>query len=153
MRPYIHDHTVLRSSLMVDHTGAYSGFRTMKWLGVFFLHPGWSASPSQGYSLLPIKKSGRSRKLNWQFQGLRNHSTLILTETNWIKNLTDKDFLAFDNKSAIGIKLDLGALLLFLSWNDCATYTWQRSKVCFSHESKYMESLRTYRKGYPVDVE
>ena len=28
---------------------AYPGFRSMKRLGIFLLHPGWDASPSQGY--------------------------------------------------------------------------------------------------------
>ena len=34
---------------MVNQAGAYPGFYSMKWLGVFLLPPGWDDSPSQGY--------------------------------------------------------------------------------------------------------
>ena len=38
--------------LNVAHqAGAYPGFCSMKWLGVFLLPPGWDASPSQDYPL------------------------------------------------------------------------------------------------------
>jgi len=39
----------LNVNLMAHHAGAYSGFCSMKWLGVFLLPSGWDASPSQGY--------------------------------------------------------------------------------------------------------
>ena len=35
--------------IVVHQAGAYPGFYSMKWLGVFLLPPGWDASPSQGY--------------------------------------------------------------------------------------------------------
>ena len=36
-------------SQVAHQAGAYPGFRSMKLLGVFLLHPGWDASPSQGH--------------------------------------------------------------------------------------------------------
>jgi len=36
-------------SQVAHQAGAYSGFCSMKQLGVFLLPPGWNASPSQGY--------------------------------------------------------------------------------------------------------
>ena len=36
-------------SCVAHQAGAYPGFRSMKWLGIFLLHPGWDVSPSQGY--------------------------------------------------------------------------------------------------------
>ena len=39
----------LHASQVAHQAGAYPGFRSMKRLGVFLLHPGWDASPSQGY--------------------------------------------------------------------------------------------------------
>ena len=48
---------------VAHQAGAYSGFCSMKRLGVFLLPPGWDASPSQGYppalsSPVPIYKPG-----------------------------------------------------------------------------------------------
>ena len=39
----------LHSGQVAHQAGAYSGFCSMKRLGVFLLPPGWDASPSQGY--------------------------------------------------------------------------------------------------------
>ena len=37
------------TSQLTHHGGAYSGFFSVKRLGVFLLHPGWDASLPQGY--------------------------------------------------------------------------------------------------------
>ena len=39
----------LHASQVAHQAGAYPGFCSIKWLGVFLLPPGWDASPSQGY--------------------------------------------------------------------------------------------------------
>ena len=40
----------MHTSLVAHQAGAYPDFCSMKQLGVFLLHPGWTyASPSQGY--------------------------------------------------------------------------------------------------------
>ena len=42
----------------------------MKWLGVFFLPPGWDGSPSQGYPLPPVLNSPTGILLyTWQQGG------------------------------------------------------------------------------------
>ena len=40
----------LHTSSAAHQGGAYPGFVSMKWLGVFLLRPGWNVSPSEGYS-------------------------------------------------------------------------------------------------------
>ena len=39
----------LHTSQVAHQALTYPSFRSMKWLGVFLLRPGWDASPSQGY--------------------------------------------------------------------------------------------------------
>ena len=41
-------HRSLHASLVAHQAGGYSGFCSMKRLGVFLLHPGWDTSPSPG---------------------------------------------------------------------------------------------------------
>ena len=65
--------------------GAYPGFCSMKWLGVFLLHPGWDASPSQGYppalnSQVPIVHLGAER--HYQSKCLaQEHNTMTPART------------------------------------------------------------------------
>ena len=64
----------LHTSQVAHQAGAYPGFCSMKWLGIFPLPPGWDASPSQGYpqnlnSPGPIYTPGWSEAL-WELSVL-----------------------------------------------------------------------------------
>ena len=67
---------------MAHQAGAYPGFCSMKWLGVFLLPPGWDDSPSQGYppalsSPVPIYTPGWREAL-WEWSVLPKNTTQCL---------------------------------------------------------------------------
>ena len=57
----------LHLSQVAHQARAYPGFRSMKWLGVILLPPGWDASPSQGYP--PSIKFAGTHLYTWVERG------------------------------------------------------------------------------------
>ena len=53
-------------SQVTHKAGAYAGYSSMKWWGVFLLLHGWDASPSQGY---PCIKLAGTHLYSWVDRG------------------------------------------------------------------------------------
>ena len=79
--PACKKYNVCIRSKWLNRPAVFSGFRSIKRLGVFLLSPGWDASPSQGY---PQHTHFHAWMVRGQLQNIpARHGLRLIAETTW----------------------------------------------------------------------